>query len=77
MPKTYSCNKWKSGRCKMVVCEDVGNCPKCGEDKSRGKACSDYQETGNVGSLELATFAVDKNALSAVRQSPTNIKSFP
>ena len=49
-----------------------------GKIRAGGKACSDYQETGNVGSLELATFAVDKNAcLSAVRQSPTNIKSFP
>ena len=38
MPRVYSCNKWKCGKCKKVILQAVEKCPKCGELKSAGES---------------------------------------
>ena len=42
-----------------------GNAQSVGKIRAGGKACLDYQETGNVTSVGPTTFALDKNAISA------------
>ena len=72
MHKTYLCNKWKRGRCKEVVREDIGRCPKCGEAKSRGESLLSLSGDCKCNKCGTNNF---RNRQSAVCHSPTNFIS--